>query len=278
MDLDIPHKELAVSGLFQTQFASNAVQVAGGDVPSSGWPENAGRIWPHLGCWRVLAAICALTAEWTARTSRVPGCSRRTPASHSRDPPHAGSASVGGAGHGGGDTGGLRCQDVHSGLRNVDPHSPALGPLADTRVIGMAATVAGLIRGRDVVADAQSLSVIAAAQLDVDTLAFNEVVAVLEDVDYVQGVQRNGSKITSFTENVPYYDDLYQALGESWDARRPTDLERQLLVVVDGLSTAPVPLEELEDAYGLDGTDLPRLLDVGQGAGLVRPSGRTRAS
>jgi hypothetical protein len=165
---------------------------------------------------------------------------------------------------------GLRCQDVHSGLRNVDPHSPALGPLADTRVIGMAATVAGLIRGRDVVADAQSLSVIAAAQLDVDTLAFNEVVAVLEDVDYVQGVQRNGSKITSFTENVPYYDDLYQALGESWDARRPTDLERQLLVVVDGLSTAPVPLEELEDAYGLDGTDLPRLLDVGQGAGLVQ--------
>ncbi|MCA1712560.1 MAG: hypothetical protein LC789_13380 [Actinobacteria bacterium] len=165
---------------------------------------------------------------------------------------------------------GLRCQDVHSGLRNVDPHSPALGPLADTRVIGMAATVAGLIRGRDVVSDAQSLSVIAAAQLDVDMLAFNEVVSVLEDVEYVQGVQRNGSKITSFTENVPYYDDLYGSLGQAWESRRPTELERQLLVVVDGLSAAPVPLEDLEDTYGLDGADVPRLLDVGRGAGLVQ--------
>lgn len=165
---------------------------------------------------------------------------------------------------------GLRCQDVHSGLRNVDPHSPALSPLADTRVVGMAATLAGLIRGRDVIADAQSLSVIAADQLDVDTLAFNEVVGVLEDAEYVQGVQRNGSKITSFTETVPYYDDLYESLGRSWADRRPTELERQLLIVVDGLSSAPVPLEQLEGAYGLDRADVPRLLDVGRKAGLVQ--------
>jgi hypothetical protein len=52
---------------------------------------------------------------------------------------------------------GLRCQDVHSGVRNVDPNSPSLAPLNDTRVVGMAATVAGLIRGRDVIDDAQSL-------------------------------------------------------------------------------------------------------------------------
>jgi hypothetical protein len=33
---------------------------------------------------------------------------------------------------------GLRCQDVHSGLRNADPNSPLLGPLADTRVVATA--------------------------------------------------------------------------------------------------------------------------------------------
>jgi hypothetical protein len=66
---------------------------------------------------------------------------------------------------------GLRCQDVHSGLRNVDPNAPLLAPLADTHVVGMAATLAGLIRGRDVVTDAQSLAVVAADQLDVDILA-----------------------------------------------------------------------------------------------------------
>jgi hypothetical protein len=165
---------------------------------------------------------------------------------------------------------GLRCQDVHSGLRNIDPNSPAMAPLNDTRVIGMAATIAGLIRGRDVVADAQALQIVAAAQLDVAPLAFGEVVSVLERVDFVQGVRRDGSKIVSFTETVPYYDDLYGALGRAWTERRPTELEQQLLVVVNGLSAAPVPLDTLEDRFGLDRSDLPQLLEVGRGAGLVQ--------
>lgn len=164
---------------------------------------------------------------------------------------------------------GLRCQDVHAGLRNLDPNSPLLAPLADTRVVGMAATLAGLVRGRDVVTDAQSLAVVAAAQLDVDMLAFNDVVGVLEDVGFVQGVQRQGRKIVSFTETVPYYDDLYESLGLSWAERQPTGLEQQLLLVVDGLSAVPAPLEELEGTLGLDRADLPRLLEVGRGAGLI---------
>jgi hypothetical protein len=164
---------------------------------------------------------------------------------------------------------GLRCQDVHSGLRNVDPNSPLLGPLTDTRVVGMAATLAGLVRGRDVVSDAQSLAVVAAAQLDVDMLAFNDVVSVLEEVGFIQGVQRQGRKIISFTETVPYYDDIYVSLGASWSERQPTGLEQQLLLVVDGLSAAPVALEELEGSFGLDRSDVPRLLEVGMGAGLV---------
>jgi len=165
---------------------------------------------------------------------------------------------------------GLRCQDVHSGLRNLDPNSPLLGPLADTRVVGMAATLAGVIRGRDVVTDAQALAVVAAAQLDVDMLAFNDVVGVLEDVGFVQGVQRHGRKIISFTETVPYYDDLYESLGVSWLERQPTDLEQQLLLVVDGLSAVPAPLEELGVTLGLDRADLPHLLDVGKGTGLIQ--------
>lgn len=165
---------------------------------------------------------------------------------------------------------GLRCQDVHSGLRNVDPNSPLLGPLNDTRLVGMAATLAGLIRGRDVVEDAQALMQVAAHQLDVHMLSFAEVIALLEDAGYVAGVQRRGGKITTFTENVPYYDDLYTALGQAWRDRAPTELEQQMLIVVDGLSQAPVPLESLADNYGLDLAAVPDILEIGTGAGLVR--------
>ena len=96
-------------------------------------------------------------------------------------------------------TQGLRVQDVHSGLRNIDPNAPLLGPLNDTRVIGMAATLAGLIRGRDVITDAQALMQVAAHQLDVNMLAFAEVITLLQEAGFVQGVQRVGGKITSFT-------------------------------------------------------------------------------
>lgn len=165
---------------------------------------------------------------------------------------------------------GLRCQDVHSGLRNVDPNSPLLAPLADTRVVGMAATIAGLIRGRDVITDAQALKVIAAHQFDVDLLAFDDVIGILEQAEFVQGVRRVGNKIITFTETVPYYDDLYQTLGQSWTDRQPTDVEQQLLTVVDGLSMSPIPIESLKDRFSLDSRDLPHLLDVGQGAGLIQ--------
>lgn len=165
---------------------------------------------------------------------------------------------------------GLRCQDVHSGLRNVDPNAPLLGPLSDTRVVGMAATLAGLIRGRDYIVDAQALMQVAAAQLDVNMLSFGEVIALLEDAGYVSGVQRRGGKIVSFAENVPLYGDLYQTLGDAWRDRSPTELEQQLLVVVHGLSQAPVPLESVAARFDLDTGSVDELLDVATRSGLVR--------
>jgi hypothetical protein len=165
---------------------------------------------------------------------------------------------------------GLRCQDVHAGLRNVDPNSGTLTPLADTQLIGMAASVAALIRGQDVIADAQALRAVVAQQLDVNQYAFDPVIAQLAEVGFVEGVQRSGGKITRFTENVPYYDDLYRVLGEAWRGRIPTELEQQMVLLVDHLADAPQPVEEMADRMGLDTAAVPQLLEVGQRAELVK--------
>lgn len=167
-------------------------------------------------------------------------------------------------------TEGLRCQDVHSGLRNVDPNSPTLVPLSDTRLVGMAASLAGLIRGRDVITDAQALLMIAADQLDVNPLAFNQVVGLLADAGFVNGIKQAGTKITTFTENVPFYEDLYETLGDAWHDAGPTELEQQLLRLVDGLSTGPVDRDSIESAFSLDHGAVDPLLEVGTSAGLVR--------
>lgn len=165
---------------------------------------------------------------------------------------------------------GLRCQDVHSGLRNIDPNSPLLAPLNDTRLVGMAATVAGLIRGRDVITNGQALMQVAADQLDVQMMVFDSVIRLLEDAGYVQGVQRTGGKISTFTETVPYYENLYSTLGDAWRGRAPTELEQQLLVVVDGLSRAPVPIENVESTFGLDHDAVAKVLEVGTSSQLVQ--------
>jgi hypothetical protein len=165
---------------------------------------------------------------------------------------------------------GLRCQDVHAGLRNVDPNSGTLTPLADTQLIGMAASVAALIRGQDVIADAQALRAVVAEQLDVNQFAFDQVIVQLAEVGFVSGVQRSGGKITRFFENVPYYDNLYQVLGEAWRGRAPTEVEQQMVMLVDSLAEAPLPVAELASTIGLDNAAMPQLLEVGQQAQLVK--------
>lgn len=165
---------------------------------------------------------------------------------------------------------GLRCQDIHSGLRDVDPNSPALAPLMKTRLVGMAANVAGLIRGRDVIQDGDALRTVAAQQLDVNMYAFDQVIGLLEDVGFVDGVQRSGTRLAGFTESIPYYESLYETLGQAWEDFQPTEQESQMVVVVDGLSRTPVPMEELEARFGLDHAAVPGLLDLGKNAGLVR--------
>ncbi|WP_330452226.1 MULTISPECIES: hypothetical protein [unclassified Streptomyces] len=165
---------------------------------------------------------------------------------------------------------GLRCQDVHAGLRNVDPNSGGLTKLADTQLIGMAGSLAALIRGQEVINDAQALRAVAAEQLDVNQYAFDQVLDALAEIGFIEGLHRSGGKTIRFTENVPYYDDLYTRLGAAWHDRRPSELEEQMVLLVDHLSDAPTPAEELASEAGLDTAALPDLLAVGEGAELVK--------
>lgn len=166
---------------------------------------------------------------------------------------------------------GLRCQDVHAGLRNVDPSSGGLTPLLNTRLVGMAASLASFIRGRDVIADGQALQAVAAEQLDVDPYAFPRVVELLEEIGVVEGVVRDrGGRIARFTESIPYYNDMFVELGSAWRQLEPTQLEEEVVAVVDRLAGGPVPQEELSDVVGVDKSDLNQLLEIGRTSQLIK--------
>ena len=165
---------------------------------------------------------------------------------------------------------GLRVQDVNAGIRNLDPSEPVLVSLAETQRLGMAAGVATLIRGQEVVENAQNLRAVAADRLDVPPSAFNDVIYALAEAGLVSSIRKDAHRIVSFSENVPFYSSLYPMLGEAWTASGPNELEQQLVLLTDGLAKAPIPRDSVVDRLGLDGDDLDLLLDVSTAAQLVQ--------
>lgn len=163
---------------------------------------------------------------------------------------------------------GLRCHDVHSAFGNVDPNSALIAPLANTRIVGMAASLASTIRGQDVIADAESLKSIVAEQLDISPFAFPKVIETLETAEMIV-VKRVGDRVVSFTESVPYHQDLYQKLGDAWSTAQPSQLELETVALVDRLASSPIPAETAADALSIDASDLPRLMEIGQASSLV---------
>ncbi len=166
---------------------------------------------------------------------------------------------------------GLRTQDVYSGLQTTDQTSGLVAAeLEATRLTGMAATLAANIKGIDVIENERALKTIAAHQWGIDSLALDEVLRVLEDVDYITVHRGKGRKIVRIDERVPLlHDNLYKTLGEHWRDEEPTELDEATVGTVEALASAPRRVSELEDDIGDDDT-VTALLDVGEAAQILR--------
>src|SRR5674476_774873 len=99
-------------------------------------------------------------------------------------------------------TEGLRCQDVNAGLRTFDATSSVLTPMKKTRLVGMAADLASLVRDRELISDMEALETVAAAELDIPPTSFDSVVSLLEEAGFVE-LTRAGGQITGLTSQVP---------------------------------------------------------------------------
>jgi hypothetical protein len=166
---------------------------------------------------------------------------------------------------------GLRSQDVHAGLRNVDPNSGLVVQYTETtRLIGMAASLAMTIKGQDVIEDAESLKVIASDQLDIDAFAFKDIIGLLEEIGAIYNVQLDGKKIKKFSEKIPLHKDLYEYLGEAWEDRNPDEVEISMLFTIDELAKRPFKYSEFEKSFGLDPKAQEIVLELGNKSELIK--------
>ena len=165
---------------------------------------------------------------------------------------------------------GMRCQDVHTSLGEIDPNSSALAKVSDTRLIGMSASLASAIRGQDIVHDGRALAEIAAEQLDVSPYAFDKVVRTLENMGWVNQVVRKGDHVLSFNETIPLHQNLYDGLGVAWAETEPDEFEQSFVSIVDRLTRGPIPEEALATDIGFDKKDHDKLLQLAFDADIVK--------
>jgi len=166
---------------------------------------------------------------------------------------------------------GLRTYDVTLGFRNLDERNAAVSEFSNTHVSGMAAVLAGAIKGRDVIRDARKLKLLAADVLKINPWAFDKVVRELEELELVSNLRTVGGDIVSFTESVPLlHDDVHERIGWHWREQQPTELEQQLVVSVDRLAEAPLPASVLRAEIGADARADQLLHRIGEAAELVR--------
>jgi hypothetical protein len=166
---------------------------------------------------------------------------------------------------------GLRSYDISLGFRNVDERNATITEFSRTHVAGMAVTLAGAIKGHEIIRDVPALKRVAADVLRISPWAFEEVLRELAEVDLIRNVRSRSGETAYFTENVPLlHDDVHHRLGGRWLDSDPTELESQLVLSVEALADAPIPSDELRESFGIDHEADQMLRAVAIPAELVR--------
>jgi hypothetical protein len=130
----------------------------------------------------------------------------------------------------------------------------------------MAANLAVNIRGQDRIEDADALKEVAADELGVEPMLFDRTLQLLEEADLID-VKTAGSA-RRIEERVPVHESLYDRLGEVWEARKPSELQQELVAVMHGLASAPRLLDDLTQS--LPSVDLDTILKVGEATELIK--------
>jgi hypothetical protein len=164
---------------------------------------------------------------------------------------------------------GLRCQDINLGLRSGTADSWVLSTIDNTQLVGMAADLAGLIRGRNVIDNIDALKIVASEVLDISAQVLPSVMDVLEKCGFVD-LSRSAGRVTQIFETVPVFRSLYPELGRAWQQRQPRQLEEELVAAVHYLASAPVPIDEFSSTIGIDASDTDDLYALGRKAALFR--------
>jgi hypothetical protein len=148
-------------------------------------------------------------------------------------------------------------------LQKVELRGLASGKLDVTRLVGMAERLAIHIRGKEVLQDDEVLQAMA-GHLGIDSLVLPRVLDVLEELEFVR---RRGDLIY---DRVPYFANIYEPMGEFWQASSPTEIEQVSVQLLDDLAKSAVPEAEIRSRYSIACQDFDLVKALGEAGSYLR--------
>jgi hypothetical protein len=161
-----------------------------------------------------------------------------------------------------------RCHDV-----TVSLDGKQVGDFEQLVIVGMAVRLALHLRGVPVV-PYDLLRQIALHLLKIPTTSLQLVIDLLAEAGFVK-VDRQGPTIKAIVPIVPYYEDLFEGLGEIAADKRLSEPEQLTIELLSRLARTPLVKETLYGNLGADAKLVDRMIHVGHKGGYVLPR-RTR--
>ncbi|WP_347332345.1 hypothetical protein [Marinimicrobium locisalis] len=150
-----------------------------------------------------------------------------------------------------------RCHEIQLAIR--DKEVPRFETIPE---IGMAVQLALHLRGLPLV-EYEKLKLIASTMLGVPRLAVDRIIILLAEIEFVR-LQKEGRRIKAVLPLIPYFDDLYEGIGEYFSIEaNPDEFEVLTLEIVDRLAGAPYNVDALAGKLGAERKAFDSSVEIG---------------
>lgn len=157
----------------------------------------------------------------------------------------------------------VRCHEIQTGLaRKVVPDFEQL------TLVGSAVRIALHIQGLPTI-EYEKLKLVASHFLDISPLALRSVLQLLAEVEFVK-LATSGNTIDKVVPNVPYYEILYETIGEYADSAGLNETERLSVELLRRLANSPEKLDALRTKIGAEASRFDRAVVLGLDGGYIK--------
>jgi hypothetical protein len=158
----------------------------------------------------------------------------------------------------------IRCNEIQTALGSIEV--PEFETVPE---LGMAARLASHIQGLPLI-NYETLKLVASHYLKIPKLAVERVIRLLAEVEFVR-LQTAGSTIIGVLPTVPFYEKLYNDLGQFAQSNKKfNEPESLALAIVERLAASPEKADTLNSKLGSDNALFNRSIAIGtQGNFLI---------